>query len=109
MTTQQFLKHLKSIIAEWLVVGREGIIRMKHGDDYICPICAVANHILEEPRFTVDNAHANSHLKLPRDLFRKITSAADGCTYTPGEERMRKTLMKLLKPTDVSPEPTYIP
>ncbi len=107
MTEEQFLEHLKAAKAEWqlsrpqqITNGHDLVLRTI-GPLYACPICVVANYLIGEDRYTIDNSKANMHLHLPKNLFQNITSASDGWNVTAQERKIRKLLIKATNPTKV--------
>ena len=99
MTLEKFLKLLRTAGYKWQLAGNQQILRTKP-PFHMCPICAVANHIIGDHIYTVDNARANMHLRLPKDLFTLITSASDGWTDTTKEKKIRTLLIEATNPTN---------
>lgn len=67
----------------------------------ICPICAVANHIIGEEKFTRDYNNANDQvLHLEPGVARKIALASDS-RYESGSD-LRKIREEMLKALEIS-------
>ena len=102
MTLQEFIDALKKTSYSWKI-SPYGVLRTSE-KPYACPICAVANHILEltgEDQFYASVNHANIHLKLPDKLKNQILFAADGHSQHKTTQAIRKLLIQATNPTKV--------
>ncbi len=110
MTYRQFIQALKETPRTW--TDEEGEIR---NDDGVCPVCAVANHILgfATPQYTLAHLVAAAEIGLPMELAQTIADVADEdvlyCdhtfyTSTEAYEKDQKYRKDLLKACQIPPD-----
>ncbi len=75
MTYEEFIETLSSLDKPWTADGED--IRYLHEDTYVCPICAVANHLIGFFHYDLDFSTANNEIGLDIDLAHTIAEVAD--------------------------------
>ena len=77
MTYEAFIKTLSSLDLTWS--EEDEMIRSynKKIDNWICPICAVANHLIGFFHYDLDFSSANNEIGLDIDLAHTIAEIAD--------------------------------
>lgn len=95
MTQKQFFDILFRTKG-WELVGDWGILRKKSNNKLVCPICAVANHLLKKNKYYTDSYDAGQYLNLTLVFSTDISMAADNICLS-RTQRLRNKLLKGLK------------
>lgn len=109
MTYREFIQHLSNAPDKW-VLDDDYQIRTK--DLSTCPICAVANAVLETDTYELDYKSASQAIGLDFNLAGEIAGIADedvtqhGCYFISEEDKRRSfgTRRDLLAACNINPE-----
>ena len=109
MTYQEFIQHLSNAPVKWVLDADDQIRTEDHST---CPICAVANAVLNTDRYELDYRSASQDIGLDFEMSREIAGIADEdifqhCCYFPSEEdktRSYKYRKDLLEACRINPE-----
>ena len=100
MTLDEFFFWLERDTLKWRAIGEARILRTsgeKHKS--ICPLCAVANYILDQEQYGIAAKRAARTLGMEKDLANQIIQAADGSTHNEAVTAIRERLIQATNPT----------
>lgn len=81
MTYEDFLENLEETNLSWHVNENNEIRTLTPSAHYACPLCIVANKILDKFEYHLDYRDAAEFLKMDRQTADRIAIAADNSLY----------------------------